>query len=55
VTRAATVNIQSELSRPRASARAVLAGGAEVAVPLEGLIDFDQDGSVAPRAGKVAS
>jgi valyl-tRNA synthetase len=25
---------------PRASARAVLAGGAEVAVPLEGLIDF---------------
>jgi len=28
---------------PRASARAVLAGGAEVAVPLEGLIDFAQE------------
>jgi valyl-tRNA synthetase len=28
---------------PRASARAVLAGGAEVAVPLEGLIDFEQE------------
>jgi len=43
LTRAASVNIQSELSAPRASARAVLAGGAEVAVPLEGLIDFDQE------------
>src|SRR3989440_7534185 len=28
---------------PRASARAVLAGGAEVAVPLEGLIDFARE------------
>jgi valyl-tRNA synthetase len=28
---------------PKASARAVLAGGAEVAVPLEGLIDFEQE------------
>ena len=28
---------------PRASARAVLAGGAEVAVPLAGLIDFAQE------------
>jgi valyl-tRNA synthetase len=28
---------------PRASARAVLAGGAEVAIPLEGLIDFEQE------------
>ncbi|HEV2761940.1 MAG TPA: valine--tRNA ligase, partial [Pyrinomonadaceae bacterium] len=28
---------------PRASARAVLSGGAEVAVPLEGLIDFAQE------------
>ena len=28
---------------PRASARAVLAGGGEVAVPLEGLIDFEQE------------
>jgi valyl-tRNA synthetase len=33
----------SPLEIPRASARAVLAGGAEVAVPLEGLIDFDQE------------
>jgi valyl-tRNA synthetase len=31
------------VSIPRASARAVLAGGAEVAVPLEGLIDFAQE------------
>jgi valyl-tRNA synthetase len=31
------------VSIPRASARAVLAGGAEVAVPLEGLIDFEQE------------
>jgi valyl-tRNA synthetase len=31
------------LDVPRASARAVLAGGAEVAVPLEGLIDFAQE------------
>jgi valyl-tRNA synthetase len=28
---------------PRASARAALAGGVEVAVPLEGLIDFEQE------------
>lgn len=28
---------------PKASARAILAGGAEVAVPLEGLVDFDQE------------
>jgi valyl-tRNA synthetase len=28
---------------PRASARAILAGGAEVAIPLEGLIDFEQE------------
>ena len=28
---------------PKASAWAVLAGGAEVAIPLEGLIDFDQE------------
>jgi valyl-tRNA synthetase len=35
--------VDSPLEIPRASARAVLAGGAEVAVPLEGLIDFDQE------------
>jgi valyl-tRNA synthetase len=28
---------------PKASARAVLAGGAEVGIPLEGLIDFEQE------------
>ncbi len=28
---------------PKASARAVLSGGAELAVPLEGLIDFEQE------------
>jgi valyl-tRNA synthetase len=28
---------------PKASARAVLAGGAELAIPLEGLIDFEQE------------
>ncbi|MDQ2975150.1 MAG: valine--tRNA ligase [Acidobacteriota bacterium] len=38
--RASGVSISDQLDAPRASARAVLAGGAEVAVPLEGLIDF---------------
>jgi valyl-tRNA synthetase len=41
--RASDVSIQEELVAPRASARAVLAGGAEVAVPLAGLIDFAQE------------
>ena len=41
--RASDVSIQLEISAPRASARAVLAGGAEVAIPLEGLIDFAQE------------
>ncbi|MEK6335204.1 MAG: valine--tRNA ligase [Acidobacteriota bacterium] len=35
------VVIQDGQEVPRASARAVLSGGVEVAVPLEGLIDFD--------------
>ncbi len=43
LTRAGDVSIRDQLVAPRASARAVLAGGAEVAVPLEGLIDFDQE------------
>jgi valyl-tRNA synthetase len=43
LTRAADVSIQENLAAPRASARAVLSGGAEVAVPLEGLIDFEQE------------
>jgi valyl-tRNA synthetase len=41
--RAAEVSIKEKLKAPRASARAVLIGGAEVAVPLEGLIDFEQE------------
>jgi valyl-tRNA synthetase len=39
--RASEILIREQLEAPRASARAVLAGGAEVAVPLEGLIDFE--------------
>jgi valyl-tRNA synthetase len=41
--RASDVSIDETLNAPRASARAVLAGGAEVAVPLEGLIDFAKE------------
>jgi valyl-tRNA synthetase len=41
--RAAEVSVKEKLEAPRASARAVLIGGAEVAVPLEGLIDFEQE------------
>ncbi|HCX29491.1 MAG TPA: valine--tRNA ligase [Blastocatellia bacterium] len=41
--RASEVSINAQLDAPRASARAVLAGGAEVAVPLAGLIDFAQE------------
>jgi valyl-tRNA synthetase len=41
--RASELRIEERLDAPRASARAVLAGGAEVAVPLEGLIDFEQE------------
>jgi valyl-tRNA synthetase len=41
--RAAEISITEKLEAPRASARAVLTGGAEVAVPLEGLIDFEQE------------
>ncbi|HEX8843843.1 MAG TPA: valine--tRNA ligase [Pyrinomonadaceae bacterium] len=43
LTRANAISIGERLDAPRASARAVLAGGAEVAVPLEGLIDFAQE------------
>jgi valyl-tRNA synthetase len=39
--RTSEILIREQLDAPRASARAVLAGGAEVAVPLEGLIDFE--------------
>ena len=41
--RASDISVGEQLSAPRASARAVLGGGAEVAVPLEGLIDFEQE------------
>ncbi|HEX8922502.1 MAG TPA: class I tRNA ligase family protein, partial [Pyrinomonadaceae bacterium] len=41
--RASEIHVGEQLDAPRASARAVLAGGAEVAVPLEGLIDFAQE------------
>jgi valyl-tRNA synthetase len=41
--RASDISIREQLDAPRASARAVLGGGAEVAVPLEGLIDFEQE------------
>jgi len=41
--RASEVSISDRLAAPQASARAVLVGGAEVAVPLAGLIDFEQE------------
>jgi valyl-tRNA synthetase len=41
--KASQVSVEAALDAPRASARAVLTGGAEVAIPLEGLIDFDQE------------
>ena len=41
IVRASEVTIQEELQAPKASARAVLVGGGEVAIPLEGLIDFE--------------
>jgi len=41
--RASEVSVSDRLDAPRASARAVLTGGAELAVPLEGLIDFEQE------------
>jgi valyl-tRNA synthetase len=43
IVRASEVSIAETLDAPKASARAVLTGGAEVAVPLEGLIDFEQE------------
>jgi valyl-tRNA synthetase len=43
IARVSDINITEKLDAPRASARAVLGGGAELAVPLEGLIDFAQE------------
>jgi valyl-tRNA synthetase len=45
LTRATSVAIDGAGQMPKAAARAVLSGGAEVAVPLEGLIDFAQERS----------
>lgn len=41
--RASQISVGELLEAPKASARAVLSRGAELAVPLEGLIDFDQE------------
>jgi valyl-tRNA synthetase len=41
--RADTLVLDDSFAVPKASARAVLTGGAEIAVPLEGLIDFDKE------------
>jgi valyl-tRNA synthetase len=44
LTRAGEVTFSDSLAdAPRASARAVLAGGVEVVVPLEGLVDFEKE------------
>jgi len=43
LTRAKEISIDGSSEMPKAAARAVLAGGAEIAVPLEGLIDFAQE------------
>ena len=43
IVRASEVSVAEQLDAPKASARAVLVGGAELAVPLEGLIDFQQE------------
>jgi len=41
--RASEVSVSRQMAAPQASARAVLVGGGEVAVPLAGLIDFAQE------------
>ena len=41
--RADNLIISESLDVPKASAKAVLTGGAELAIPLEGLIDFDKE------------
>ncbi|MCY7347363.1 MAG: valine--tRNA ligase [Pyrinomonadaceae bacterium] len=42
--RAEKLQIAESLDVPKASAKAVLTGGAEIALPLEGLIDFAKEG-----------
>jgi valyl-tRNA synthetase len=41
--RLSEIILAESLEVPRASAKTVLTGGAEVAIPLEGLIDFDKE------------
>lgn len=41
--RADKLKLANALDVPKASAKAVLTGGAEIAIPLEGLIDFDKE------------
>jgi valyl-tRNA synthetase len=41
--RADNIVLADSLTVPKASARAVLTGNAEIAVPLEGLIDFEKE------------
>ncbi len=41
--RAERLNLSESLDVPKASAKAVLTGGAELAIPLEGLIDFEKE------------
>ncbi|HJT67289.1 MAG TPA: valine--tRNA ligase [Pyrinomonadaceae bacterium] len=43
LTRASEISIGEKLDAPKASARSILSGGAELAIPLEGLIDFEQE------------
>ena len=43
LTRASEVKIGEDLEVPKASARAVVSGGATIQIPLEGLIDFAQE------------
>ena len=41
--RSTSLILEENSTAPKASARAVLAGGAELAIPLEGLIDFAKE------------
>ena len=41
--RANDLQLSENAEAPKASARAVLTGGAELAIPLEGLIDFEKE------------
>ncbi|MGI9067753.1 MAG: valine--tRNA ligase [Pyrinomonadaceae bacterium] len=43
LTRASEICTDSKTVLPRSSVRAVLAGGYEIAIPLEGVVDFEQE------------